>query len=160
MNHNENCPLFLQLNGRWNSTAEARCTCTDPLGNLRYVTRHDSPKTNLQQLIEREAEEFEKEFRHSKFCREAKVGTPCNCDYEDFKSFLTSSLTRVAEEHAREVVEEIVKKMKSEINSELVYAGETPADSGEMGARNVVLKRLKHNLITSAKKKFGIEITN
>ena len=39
MNHNENCPLWLHMNGRWNSTAEARCTCTDPAGNYGYLNR-------------------------------------------------------------------------------------------------------------------------
>jgi len=29
MNHNEYCPLWLHMQGKWYSTAEARCTCTD-----------------------------------------------------------------------------------------------------------------------------------
>ena len=47
----------------------------------------------LQKIIEENEKEFEKEFQHSKFCRENKVGAPCNCDYDDFKSFLLSSQT-------------------------------------------------------------------
>ena len=44
MNHQENCPLWLHMNGRWSSTAEARCTCTyqPPEGvcNHNYIYSH------------------------------------------------------------------------------------------------------------------------
>ena len=37
--HNDNCPIWLAMNGKWPSTAEARCTCTDQCGNYGYLNR-------------------------------------------------------------------------------------------------------------------------
>lgn len=47
----------------------------------------------------------------------------------------------------KEILEGVKIKISSDINSELIYAGKELASSGEMGARNVMLKRLRHDTI-------------
>ena len=44
--------------------------------------------------------------------------------------------------------DEIKRKIESIVNSELIYVGKKFASSGEMDARNVMLKRLKANNFT------------
>lgn len=53
---------------------------------------------------------------------------------------------RIYEEAHFQLLQELREKVENEINAELIYADKELASSGEMGARNVVLKRLKQNI--------------
>ena len=61
------------------------------------------------------------------------------------KDFLATSIQQaIAEERER-----VRGEIENECNSELVYAGKTLADSGEMGFLNVLILRLKGNILSS-----------
>lgn len=61
-------------------------------------------------------------------------------------SRLTSLYLKVVGKKPLDILERVRKEVDNVCYSELIYAGKTLADSGEMGARNVVVKRIRQAL--------------
>ncbi len=61
-------------------------------------------------------------------------------------SRLTSLYLKVVGKKPLDILETVRKEVDNVCYSELIYAGKTLADSGEMGARNVVVKRIRQAL--------------
>ena len=65
---------------------------------------------------------------------------------------LEQELTKAKEKARQETLFLLRREIENECNSELVYAGKTLADSGEMGFLNVLILRLKGNILSSLDK--------
>ena len=87
------------------TTQKEKSSCTCGYEKARGKTCKFCPPTHKEEW----EKEFDGKFHHSYECPRDKVGDPCTCDYDDFKSFISHQIQKARNDALLEAIEEFDK---------------------------------------------------